>query len=367
MDPKARLLPALAARPAALAGRTCLVGFDGFVDTIVTPVARRSGPGEDFAAFGGIAEFGRQVLAAAGKSTNFELYPRMEKPGGNGTIMAGALAAIGAGVTCVGTLGRPGLHPVFAGLAARARLVSLAEPARTSALEFPDGKVMLGIMRSLDEVTPAALAAAFGEPGYRETVGAADLVVLGNWTMLPHMTEIYRDLTGRLLPALPDRPDRIFFFDLADPEKRAPGDLAAALEAIAQFSRFGRAILGLNLKEAQQVLTALALGSEPETPEGFRSAATKIRARLDLDTVVVHPKESAACATRAGAWCLAGPYTPAPLLSTGGGDHFNAGFAAAQLLGLDPESSLLLGVSTSGHYVRTGHSPSTSDLLSFLA
>ncbi len=367
MDPKARLLQALAPRPAALAGRTCLVGFDGFVDTIVTPVARRSGPGEDFAAFGGIAEFGRQVLAAAGKSTNFELYPRMEKPGGNGPIMAGALAALGAGVTCVGTLGRPALHPVFAGLAARARLVSLAEPARTSALEFPDGKVMLGMMRSLDEVTPASLEAAFGGSGYREALGASDLVVLGNWTMIPHMTEIYQDLTGRLLPALPARPDRIFFFDLADPEKRSPADLVAALEAIARFARFGRAILGLNLKEAQHVLAALALGPEPETPEGFRSAATKIRTRLDLDTVVVHPKESAACATRAGAWWLPGPYTPTPLLSTGGGDHFNAGFAAAQLLHLDPESSLLLGVSTSGHYVRTGQSPSASDLTAFLS
>jgi hypothetical protein len=367
MDPKARLLQALAARPAALAGRTCLVGFDGFVDTIVSPVARRSGPGENFTAFPGIADFGRQVVAAAGQSANFELYPRLEKPGGNGPIMAGALAALGAGVTCVGTLGRPAVHPAFAALAARARLVSLGEPARTTALEFPDGKIMLGMMRSLDEITPAALAAAFGGQGYREAVGAADLVVLGNWTMIPHMTEVYQDLTGRLLPAMPARADRIFFFDLADPEKRSPADLVAALEAIARFARFGRAILGLNLREAQQVLAALALGPEPETPEGFRSAAAKIRGRLDVDTVVVHPKESAACATHAGAWWLAGPYTPTPLLSTGGGDHFNAGFAAGQLLGLDPEACLLLGVSTSGHYVRTGNSPSPPDLVSFLA
>jgi hypothetical protein len=367
MDAKARLLPALAARPAALAGRTCLVGFDGFVDTIVTPVARRAGPGEAFTSFADIADFGRQVVAAAGQSANFELYPRMEKAGGNGPILAGALAALGAGVTCVGTLGRPAIHPVFAALAARARLVSLGEPARTTALEFPDGKIMFGMMRSLDGVTPAALAAAFGGDGYREALQAADLVVLGNWTMIPHMTEVYADLTSRLLPALPPRPDRIFFFDLADPEKRSPADLRAALEAIARFAPFGRATLGLNLREAQQVLAALALGPEPETPDGFRAAAAKIRTRLNLATVVVHPKESAACATSEGTWWLAGPYTPHPLLSTGGGDHFNAGFAAGQLLGLDPEACLLLGVSTSGHYVRTGNSPSPPDLVSFLA
>ena len=367
MDPKARLLQALAARPDSLAGRTCFVGFDGFVDTIVSPVASRAGPGDDFTSFAGIADFGRQVLAAAGQSTNFELYPRMEKPGGNGPIMAGALAALGAQVTCAGTFGRPSLHPVFAELAARARLVSLAEPARTTALEFPDGKIMLGVMRSLDEITPAALAAAVGGDGYRAALGAADLVVLGNWTMVPHMTEIYGELTDRLLPALPRRPDRIFFFDLADPEKRSPADLLGALQAIARFTPHGRVTLGLNLREARRVLDVLALGQDTETAGGLRAAAAKIRGRLDLEMVVVHPKESAAGATREGSWWQPGPYTPRPLLSTGGGDHFNAGFAAGQLLGLDAETCLLLGVSTSGHYVRTGRSPTATDLAGFLA
>jgi len=32
-------------------------------------------------------EFGRRILAAAGKSTNIELFPRLEKLGGNGPIM----------------------------------------------------------------------------------------------------------------------------------------------------------------------------------------------------------------------------------------------------------------------------------------
>ena len=347
MDPKARLLSALAARPAALAGRTCLVGFDGFVDTIVSAVARRTGPGEAFTAFAGIADFGRQVLAAAGKSTNFELYPRMEKPGGNGPIMAGALAALGAGVTCVGPLGRPTVHPVFAELAGRARLISLAEPARTTALEFRrQRRSMLGIMRSLDEITPAALAAAFGGDGFRDALAAADLVVLGNWTMIPHMTEVYEDLTGRLLPARPGRPDRILFFDIADPEKRSQADLVGALEAIARFAPFGRATLGLNLKEAQQVLAALALGAEPETPAGFQAAATKIRRRLGLAAVIVHPKESAACATPEGSWWLPGPYTAQPLISTGGAATTSTPASRRrQFLGLDPEACLL-GVTT---------------------
>ena len=64
---------------------------------------------------------------------------------------------------------------------------------------------------------------------------------------------------------------------------------------------------------------------------------------------------------------MPGPYTEKPLITTGAGDHFNAGFTTGQLLGLDPEGCLALGVSTSGHYVRTGESPSLAALETFLA
>ncbi len=366
MDLKSRLLRELGAHPEALAGRTCFVGFDGFVDTIVSPVARRDGPGERFSAFAGIADFGSQVTAAAGKSANFELYPRMELPGGNGPIITGALAALGARVTCAGAFGRPEPHPVFAEISRKARLVSLAEPARTTAMEFPDGKLMFGIMRSLDDITPGGIAAAFGGDGYREAVTDADLVVLGNWTMIPHMTEVYADLTANILPAAPGRPGRQFFFDLADPAKRSAADLRGALDAISRFEEFGRVALGLNLKEAQHVLAALGTGACGEAPEDMKAGARTIRIRLGLANVVIHATGSAACATPDGSWWVPGPYTPHPLISTGAGDHFNAGFSAGRLLGLDPESCLGLGVSASGHYVRTARSPGPSDLEAML-
>jgi pfkB family carbohydrate kinase len=366
MDFKTRLLGQLRSRAAELASRSCFVGFDGFVDTIVSPVATRSGQGEQFTPFAGITEFGNRVLDAAGKSANIELYPRLDKLGGNGPIMAGALAAAGPKVTCVGAFGKPARNPVFDELAARARLVSLCEPARTTAVEFPDGKLMLGMMRSLDSITPAAIAAAMGPDGYRDALAAADLAVFANWTMIPNMTEVFRDLTRNILPSRPPRPGRLFFFDLADPEKRSRSDLTAALAAISDFGAFGRVTLGLNLKEAQQVAAALGLGAQPESREGLKAMAAEVRARLGLGTVVVHPRESAACADAGGAWWVPGPFTAKPLLTTGAGDHFNAGFAAGQLLGLDPECCLGFGVCTSGHYVRTGLSPSPSDLAALL-
>ena len=367
MDFKTRTLQQLREHRSDRAGKHALVGFDGFVDTIVTPVAQRAGQGDNFTPIATIAEFGRRISAAAGKSTNLEFYPRMDKLGGNGPIMANALLAQGPGVTYIGALGKSAIHPVFADMAARAEVFSLCDPAVTTAVEFTDGKLMLGMMRSLDEITPEKIAAVMGADRYRAALGAADLIAVVNWTMIPNLTGVLVDLVQHVLPQVPVKPGRIFFFDLADPEKRSAADLVYALETIAKFEQFGRVTLGLNLKEAQQVFTVLGFGVETETESGLRAMAGKIRTRLDLTTVVIHPKESAACATREGTAWVPGPYVAQPLITTGAGDHFNAGFSAAQLIGLDPTACLTAGVCTSGHYVRTARSPSAGDLETFLA
>jgi sugar/nucleoside kinase (ribokinase family) len=252
-------------------------------------------------------------------------------------------------------------------MAAKARTFSLCDAAHTTAVECNDGKLMLGLMRSLDEVTFDRICAVVGEANFQAEVAAASLLAFVNWTMIPNMTAIYTAIVERVLPKLPANPKRIFFFDLADPEKRAVEDLRAALAAISRYQAFGRVVLGLNLKEAQQVARALGVAAPGHDEATLRSSAAAIRARLAVDTVVVHPTESAACATAAGAAWVPGPFTPQPLITTGAGDHFNAGFTTGQMLGLDAEGCLTLGVATSGHYVRTGESPTLEKLESFLA
>jgi sugar/nucleoside kinase (ribokinase family) len=362
-----RTLQQLAARRNVIGGRSALVGFDGFVDTIVTPVGLRRSSGENFTPISTLTEFGQRIVAAAGKSTNIELYPRIDKLGGNGPIMANALIASGTRVTYVGAVGSPTVHPVFADMATRARTYSLCEAAHTTAVECNDGKIMLGIMRSLDSITYDRICQVMGEAAFHAELGSANLVALVNWTMIPNMTAIFTALVERVLPKLPASKDRTFFFDLADPEKRSVEDLLAALAVIGKFTKFGKVTLGLNLKEAQQVAKALNLAAPGDDEASLRAAAKDIRGKLALTTVVVHPTASAACATADGTWWVPGPFTPQPKITTGAGDHFNCGFSVGQLLGLDPEACLGVGVSTSGHYVRTGESPSLTTLETFLA
>ncbi|MDX2186638.1 MAG: carbohydrate kinase family protein [Opitutaceae bacterium] len=363
-----RALQELRSLSGKIQGKHCVAGFDGFVDTIVTPVATRHGVGEQFKAIDNITEFSQRIQGAAGKSTNIEYFPRMDKLGGNGPIMCNALLAAGTSLTYIGALGSDHVHPVFGEMVAKSKAVyTVAAPGHTTAVEFLDGKIMFGMIRSLDDVTFPSIEAKMGRRCLDQEFGSADLVALVNWTMIPYMTSIFNELRTNVFPSLP-RKHRRFFFDLADPEKRLVEDLRIALKEISGFQAHGDVTLGLNLKEAQQVHSALGLGEFVGEDEGLlKAVAARLRESLAIACVVVHPRKSAACATVAGTAWVPGPYCENPLITTGAGDHFNAGFSVGQLLGASPEACLTLGVCTSGHYVRTAKSPTLHDLEAFLS
>lgn len=362
-----RTLSALRAARRKPAAHHALIGFDGFVDTVVSAVDRRFGPEENYSAIPTIDAFAERISNAAGKSTNIELYPRMEKSGGNAPLMAKAMAASGVNVTLVGALGVPEIHPVFRDFSENCRLVSLCEPAHTTALEFQDGKVMLGTHHSLAAIDLPAIERAMGEDGFLRHLATCDLIALLNWTMLPHMTAILSGLADEILPSLPAAKTRHFFFDLCDPEKRSSGELLAVLKTIARFSAHGEVTLGLNLKEAQRIHRELAFPPAGEENDGLLQMARDIRGDLNLAMVIVHTRRKAAGAWSGNSSVVDGPYTPTPRVSTGAGDHFNGGYARGLLLGLGPEECLALGCATSGHYVRTAQTPTLDDLEEFLA
>ncbi len=346
--------------------KTALVGLDGFIDVIVHPVAQRRGQGDDFTAMKTIEEFGNRILGAAGKSTNIELAPKLEKLGGNGPIMANALYKAGIKTRYIGALGKPDIHPLFKDFAEKTDAISICDAAHTTAVEFEDGKIMLGTMASLDQVTFDQVIKTMGEGAFLDLLSRMDLISLINWTMVPNMTSVFISLLDKVLPILPPHEHRIYFFDLCDPEKRSQGDLVTALETMSRFQPYGTVTLGLNLKEAQQVGEALGIPKQAVDENGLKALASLIRQKLSIGTVIVHPKESAACATREDSWWIPGPYVEQPLITTGAGDHFNAGFSTGQLLGLSPLGCLTLGVSFSGFYVRTAKSPSLSDIEEFI-
>jgi sugar/nucleoside kinase (ribokinase family) len=181
------------------------------------------------------------------------------------------------------------------------------------------------------------------------------------------MSAIWRRLQAEVCPRLSAR-RRYLFFDLADTEKRDPNDIREALDLIGSFGRWYDTTLGLNEKESEHICEVLGLHLQADSREALMQArAAGIRQRLGLGSVVVHPVAFAAAADAQGSAVVPGPYVKEPLISTGAGDHFNAGYFLGRCLGADLEVALQLGVGTSGYYVRTAESPSLAKLRGFLA
>lgn len=345
---------------AKAAGFSAFVGLDGFVDEIVHAVDQRESA-QEYTRLPTITSFSERIAGAAGRSTNIEMVTQRTKLGGNGPIMANALATLGLQIHYVGALGYPNLHAVFEPLAKRATVHSIAEPGYTDAAEFLDGKVMLVKSISLSEITWENIDKRLGTDRFIKQFATADLTAFVNWTMIPFMSEIWEALLKEGGPKL-SGPRRKIFFDLADPEKRPDDDIARALQLISDFERYFDVVLGLNEKEAFEIAEALGIPSKGHSPPALSELAREIHEKLQIDTLVVHPVSYALAVSSGKVDLVHGPVITKPVITTGAGDHFNSGFCLGKLLGLNNEMSLLTGVATSGYYVATGHSPEIKDL-----
>ena len=343
---------------------TAFVGLDGFVDEILHTVDKRESATE-FTRVPTIAKYAERLAAAAGRSTNVELVSVLTKLGGNGPIMANALASFGVQVTYLGNLGYPNIHPIFEDFTRSASVHSIAQPGFTDALEFEDGKIMIGKLQGLKDVTWANIEARFGREKFAAQLASASLVGFVNWTMLSYMGDIWETIQRELCPQLTG-PRRKLFVDLADPEKRTPDDIRRAIDLIAKFQQWFDVILGLNEKESGEIGRVLGLNITDTSRDGLCKLAIEINQRVPVETLVVHPVAFALTASKGRADLVEGPFIPKPKITTGAGDHFNSGFCLGRLLGFDNEASLLCGVTTSGHYVRTANSPTLSDLSDFM-
>ena len=345
-----------------------IIGLDGFVDEIVHPVDKR----QDYANYTRIRtikEFGERISKAAGLSTNVEMVSVQTKLGGNGPILSNALLEYGVSLTYAGILGKPDIHPVFKPMVDKAKAVySLGNPGFTDAAEFEDGKVMLGKHSSLGDITWDVFKDGLGGvEGIATLIKESNLFGMENWTMMPHMSDIWQGIVDEVFPLLPAKQQSapLAFFDLADPEKRTKEDIHRAMKLIGRFEEKFRTILGLNEKEVYEIAEVFDIKISDTDPDKLKTAVMAVYKELGIYCLMVHPVRSACCAIDGEYYYTDGPYCQKPVLTTGAGDNLNAGFCLGQALGLDPLSSLTLGVCTSGYYVRNAKSPTFDEAIDF--
>lgn len=357
-----------------LAASRALVGFDGFIDTILDVVDRRESP-ERYRRVGTIEQFARFAAAASGRSANAELVEREVRYGGNGPLLASGLSGLGLAVTYIGAVGDPldngRVHRLFEPFAARcSRVLPVAEPARTEALEFDDGKIMLGRSEALARVGWGTIVDRVGEAVLREVLRTSSLIGLVNWVMMPRTEEMWEGLAAILTGLGPEAggaPPRRIIVDLADPARRSDDDLVRAMDRLRALDSIAPVTLGLNLAEGERLAGVMGVAAGPGRLEERVPELTRtLRAALRLTCVVVHPREGAGASDGTSTAWFEGPFTPCPRLSTGAGDHFNAGFAAGAVAGLPLEQALACGCAASGAYVRDAATPSLGRICALL-
>jgi sugar/nucleoside kinase (ribokinase family) len=345
-----------------LATRKATIGFDGFLDEIIHAVDVRSDK-DNYESIPTIESLGKRILSAAGKSANIELVPLQQKLGGNGPLMASALGSLGPKIVCVGLMGKP-LHSVFEKLAAdlpNLEMISAGDPGYTQCLEFTDGKLMLGKPGTMRDMNWPNLVNALGARR-DEVLFGGQLLACTNWTQLTEMTPLLVEMEK----VLPVSPDLTIFFDLADPEKRPKQDLLEVLNLMSKIQKKAKVVLGVNLREAEQVSHVLGITEVPQdSVEGGKVASQRIAEKMAIHGVVIHMVAYASAFLGGVSAGVPGPFCAKPVLTTGAGDHFNGGFTGGYLAGLSLEQCLWTGVCTSGTYVRIGRSPTFEELVKF--
>lgn len=350
----------------------CFIGFDGFTDEIISVVDTRTS-GKEFQRIETIGQFGKRISAAAEKSTNIELVPLSQKIGGNAPIMADALLVGGYEITFVGAIGMPGsIEPLFENLASRCyRVFSLCPSAHTDALEFKDGKLILGKHSVLSQINCENLLKAIPKEKLIELFNESLLFASVNWTMILSMNDIWEYFLTEILPhtnlknTLNTDP-RWMFVDLADPAKRTDEDLRGCLHKLLRFKKYYRVVLSLNEAEALRIGKICGKDFTQDTKPDLPQLAEYMYQQTQLHQVVLHAKKYAVAVTPEGTFYADGPFCANPKLTTGAGDNFNAGYCNGLLQQLAPIECLISGCATSGFYVRYGRSPQLEELTQFL-
>lgn len=335
-------------------------GFDGFIDNILRPVKNRT-DSNIFESINDIETFSERISSGSGKSINIEIVKERSSMGGNGPIMANSLSLLGNSIDIVGAFGKDEILPVFKPFTDRCRTaVTLCEPGITDAFEFNDGKVMFNYPQSVLNISWELIIETVGIEKIRQMMGDNDYLAFVNWTMIPQMNDIFSKLTG-LLSGLPGR--KTVYIDLTDPKKRSREDLRLCMDRLLDMNVHADVILGLNESEAEQC--AAVTGAQTEYSD-IKNLAENIYKVLPLRAVVIHSIKQASVCADGGSFLVNGPYTPAPKLSTGAGDVFNAGFYAGYIAGLTLEQCLVTGVCNSGYYVRNAKPAEKRELIGFM-
>ena len=345
-------------------GEHVFVGFDGYIDKIQKAVESRKKDKVTY--YDSLTAFSNRIAVAAGKSGQVELVTQEIKIGGNAPIMATALSSLGIYNTCLGCAGYPKPLTEFKKLPELTHMLSIGNPAETNALEFSDGKMILSELTTFRKLDWAHIVSLIGKKTLKEKINEATVISLVGWCNPDHATNVWRGILTDIMPYAGEK--KLIFFDLADPTKKSKSDLLEVLQVIRDYRKFGPVILGINENETLKLFTTIKMDYPDEEGlyESLEEKGQFLFGKLGISGILIHPIDRSIYIHGQEPLTLHAPLVREPRISTGGGDNFNAGFCLGYMLDFSIEESMILGMATSGSYVKYGISPSQESVAKYL-
>lgn len=339
------------------------IGCDGYVDQIRRAVKTRTTSGT-VEYFETITGFSDRLAAAAGKSGQVELITDNVKLGGNAPIMANALGHLGVENYCLGNSGFPSLHPSYKEMHPKVNLLPVGNPGESIALEFNDGKIILSELTVFRDLNWDQVKKTADIKKINKGMNDCEILALVGWCNPDHATDVWKGILKEVMPQSPAK--KLIFFDLADPSKKSKEDLLEVLSVMNSFQKFGKAILGLNENETLKLYHIISDTLPGEDHSDLKTKSKAIFDFMKIEGLLVHPVDRSIYVDRSGIREISGRVVKDPIISTGGGDNLNAGFCLGYLLGASVEESMILGMATSGSYVKNGKSPDIKAIIEYL-
>jgi hypothetical protein len=339
---------------------TSLIGFDGYIDRVVR-LKKNQHEYPDF--FEYIGEFSQHIQENKGKSLDITVRRLSEKIGGNGPLMAESLAAKNVPTICIGAMGYPEIHPVFDPLSKICRLISVEQPAFCLALEFSDAKIMLGETEALDRIDWEKLIFVAGEENIISMITGSDIVGFTNWSGLSKSNNLLRGILQSVCPRLNGK-KRILFFDLADPSCKSEKQFADFFQLVEELSCYFDIILGLNAKETVLLYNHYFNCRENSFSEKM---IQKLVGSITIREIVAHDSDWAVAADKENAIARTKSIkTASPVMLTGAGDNFNAGYCLGKLCFLDMVTCMYLGNISASFYVKHGFPATIHEIIAYI-
>ncbi len=335
------------------------LGIDGYIDSLYRVVRKRTSIGEA-ELFSTISSFSERLAQAAGKSSDTELLLEDRRIGGNAPVMAKALECLNVPIVYAGLFDEE-THQNSE--MKNSKWYSLGKPCETIAFEFSDGKLMFGQTEQLRELGWKSIQEHMGLEVLCEELKAARFWGMLNWSAHLKLEEIIEEILKLNILEEEQLLRKWILFDISDPSTRETQDVCRFLSLIKRINEKANVILGLNENELMFLADCCGL----QQPATLEEAAELLIQQISVERITVHLRNRCFSVTKQQTVSVPGIFVSNPRISTGGGDHFNAGYCAGLLWGLSEEMSLALGNAVAAYYVTYGESPTQTKLQMFLS